>query len=177
MTKLGHEVPTDIGELLYALGCCDRNFMENSPEHRFRNLIRGKDETLGHFLKRCNIYFDEIQYPRLDKIKRIRQIKAQFLRGANIPKDIKEKLRPYNDLYELITVCKNLLSRRRYGLHYGKPSKTRHWGKKFKNEYELKSNNQSPKGGNRVYQAPCGSLVVPLMDIKFPIENIIHEKN
>ena len=84
----------------------------------------------------------------------MREIKAQFLRGANISKNIQEKLRPYNDLFEMVIACKSLLSRRTYDESHGKPSKTKYQNKKYRD----------------------GSLVVPLMDIKFSFKTKFMQK-
>ena len=52
--KIENKMPKNIDDLLYALGFRDKEFMEKTPEQRFRDLVRGKDETLEHFLSRCH---------------------------------------------------------------------------------------------------------------------------
>ena len=176
MAKMGHGVPKDINELMYVLGCCDREFMEKTPEQRFRDLVRNKDETLEHFLSRCKIYVDQIQFPRFDESRRNREIKAQFLKGANIASNIQQKLRPYSDLYELITACKDLVSKQRHDKKFDKPSKSKYQNGKFKNRYPVISDDRRLKKRSRTVQSPHMGPVVPLMDIKFPLKTMFMQR-
>ena len=145
-------MPKNFNELLYALGCCDIDFMNKSPLQRFDELVRHRTESLEAFLNRCEIYFHATQ---LDNSKRTWYIKDKFLEGGNISEKIKGKLRPYSNLDELLIACKNLISRQKCNKKLYGSSKSK-----------MNSKRNSPLA------KVAKKLAMPLMDIKFPSKTI-----
>ena len=126
---------TTIQGVLGGLAETDLIYQNTTPEERFDNVKKRKDEDHASYMSRLKTLYKEIARPDPDdsetekerKLRiEIRKIKQQFYKGAEIPEDISRNLRTCNDLTQIAMIVEEDMEKRKTRTQYGPDTRQRY---------------------------------------------------